>query len=368
MRLSTIAETPQQSISILRRAGVDIRNPAVAKLLRAEPSSHKRPGDEQNELKTLLDGSRLVVWGDPADFDAAVLQNLKTMPYRNNHLIFKPENLDVAQLLVSVPNTSPASDVLNGLAFGYGHKKTVPWAQGRQLSSMVSRWLLDNFGFDAHRVVQSGDQVVVTGLGIKELGQKLNQRGVRTSVPTGTHPDYGLAFRIPRGLSRSGLGAAAPVSEDVVGGVEVTTERAGDQTAFHFVLDGQEFVVDVIYHTTPASYFERDGIESPADVGQGRVLEAHFRAVKDRRATRAVGVRTFALFTIISEIILAEIRSFQPEFFLTTVGIGNSQNDLTEKRRAIYRRLLAKIGKPIDPKTIVGGSVNTSNMIAAKIV
>lgn len=103
---------------------IDINNSPIQKLLKFVKSDKHHPVErmeEEDVIKQFQEGSRLIWFCEECDDD----YNLPGFEILDNprmgKLVFKPENRDIAELLLSIENDDPTSQthLLNGLAFGY---------------------------------------------------------------------------------------------------------------------------------------------------------------------------------------------------------------------------------------------------------
>jgi hypothetical protein len=188
MKLSIINESVKNDVSkvfqLLRRAGIDVTSPAVRKIIKSLQVSHGQAGGGGNEIESLANGTRLVAWiKEP-------LPGYGSIRRGRDYLVFRPENRDVAELLASVPNGSPVSDLLNGLAFGYGTSNVLPWQARRAIGNKVSDWL-SSIGFDPENVLHHGDLAIVNGdtPDLQRLRHVLHRVGVQpAALPRGVEP------------------------------------------------------------------------------------------------------------------------------------------------------------------------------------
>ena len=102
---------------------------------------HGRPAGGGKELEQLKRGRRLVAWLDKP------VEGFQSMPGTRNvgYYVFRPENEDVAWLLRTVDERwnvgNVASDILNGLSFGYPPDSVYNWSRDALLGEEATRYL-----------------------------------------------------------------------------------------------------------------------------------------------------------------------------------------------------------------------------------
>lgn len=198
MKLGNLYESELHGVvSKLRRLGA-LDNPTVRKILaspRHNQSGAKDPAIEADELKR---GARLATWQEHP------VPGFDSVEYSNGILSFKPENHDVAELLLSISTktkSNPLANLLNGLVFGYNPKDVCEFTDAGEFAQRMRNWLRQLLGKRINQrlhIIRAGGKAI---LPIK-LKNELAAHGIKTYKPpvAPQQIEYYTAIDIPGDL------------------------------------------------------------------------------------------------------------------------------------------------------------------------